>query len=128
MNPKKKTILLAIMLFTAILHILPIGEQLDERWFVLYASYFSDLVLPFAFYFLLFFVEKDLPALKSGWLKALLVFSAATGAEILQYFHIYALGISFDPLDIVMYAIGAGLAVLVDRIVFPRFFEFWQEV
>ena len=127
MNSKKKTVVLVIALFVAALHLLPIEKLLDARWLVLYHSYFSDLVLPFVFYFLLFLVEQNVPALKGWRMKALAVFLAPTGAEILQYFHIYALGITFDPLDMVMYAVGAGLAVLVDRLVFLRVFGFWQE-
>ncbi len=127
MNTKKRAIVLTIQLFVAALHIFPTGELFGLGWYVWYYSYFSDIALPFAFYFLLFFVEKEISALKNWWLKALIVFLAATCAEILQYFHIYALGISFDPLDIVMYAIGVGLAALTDQLLFPRIFRFWRE-
>jgi len=46
-------------------------------------------------------------------------------AEIFQYFGIYALGITFDLIDIIMYGAGLMAAVIVDKQVFARIFKFW---
>ena len=45
--------------------------------------------------------------------------------EILQYFGVYALGVTFDPLDLAMYGMGVLLAALVDTQVFAKVFPFW---
>ena len=49
-----------------------------------------------------------------------------TTSEVLQYFDIYAFGVTFDPMDIVAFAVGIIAAVLVDRFLFPRIFSFWE--
>jgi len=49
----------------------------------------------------------------------------ASAAETLQYFGVAVLGSTFDPLDYVMYGIGAISAAVVDTQVFARAFGFW---
>ncbi len=44
---------------------------------------------------------------------------------MMQFFGVYALGVTFDPMDIAMYASGALLAVLVERGFFARWLPFW---
>jgi len=39
--------------------------------------------------------------------------------------HVFRLGTTYDPLDILMFAIGVLLAAFVDRVVFWRFLPFW---
>jgi hypothetical protein len=121
----KKLTIFAIILLIAALHIASPARHAQGTWRDLYYSYFSDLILPFGFYFLLCASEMQIPILRPWWLKAGLVFGAATGAEILQFFGVYALGVTFDPMDIAMYASGALLAVLVERGVFARWLPFW---
>jgi len=123
----KKLVVFSIILLIAGLHILGPLRQVQGRWHDLYYSYFSDVELPFGFYFLLCAAEGNLPWLKPWWLKAGLVYGAATTAEILQYFGIYALGATFDPLDIVMYAVGTLLAVSLERWIFRRWLPFWSD-
>jgi len=76
-------------------------------------------------YFLLCMNEITIPRLADWRVRALLVFAASSATEILQAFGVYALGTTYDPLDILMFAIGVLLAVFVDRIVFWRFLPFW---
>ena len=123
---RKKLVVFAIMLLIAGLHILGPMRQSPDPWHNWYYSYFSDLALPFGFYFLLCMTEANFPPLRPWWLKAGLVFGAATAAEVLQYFGIYALGITFDPLDIVAYAVGVLLAVVLERGIFARWLPFWS--
>ncbi len=59
-------------------------------------------------------------------MKSLIVFAAATTSEILQFFGIYALGVTFDPIDVLMYAAGATSAAVIDIHVFARIFKFWK--
>ncbi len=126
-NPAKTFLIIAIMLLIAAVHIFSPFRSATGEWRSLYASYFSDLVVPFGFYFLLCASETNLPVLRPWWIKAGLVFGIATSAEILQAFSIYALGITFDPLDIVAYAAGVAVAVLVERGLFSRWLPFWQK-
>jgi len=64
--------------------------------------------------------------LRPRWTKLVLVFGAATTAEILQFFGVYALGKTFDPLDVVAYATGALIAVAVERAVFAKYLRSWR--
>ncbi|MBC8181969.1 hypothetical protein H8E88_12690 [candidate division KSB1 bacterium] len=66
-----------------------------------------------------------MPFLRDWRVKSIIVFSVATTAEICQYFGIYALGVTFDLIDIIMYGVGVLMAVIVDRLVFTRIFKFW---
>lgn len=98
------------------------GETIDR----FFKSYFADIIIPFAFYFLLVLNENEVGGLKEWRNKALVIFVMCAASETLQYFGIYALATIFDPVDFLMYAIGTTLAVVVDRIVFKRVFVFWD--
>ncbi len=124
----KTTLIVSIQLILAAMHGFRIGTYLHGNWYRLYYSFFGDIALPFGFYFLLCLSEPDFPILKSWKVKALLIFSGATAAEIGQYFGYYVFGVTFDPLDILMYAIGAIAAAFVDTRIFPRLFNFWKPV
>jgi hypothetical protein len=87
----KPIVIGGIMLIIALLHIVRPGSYLEGQMVILYYSYFSDIALPFGFYFLLCLNESSLPRLKKWFVKSLLVFGAAALAEILQRLGIYAL-------------------------------------
>ena len=86
-------------------------------------GYLLDILVPFAFYFLLCLVDWKL--LKSWINKALLVFGAACAVEAAQYFGLPIFGRTFDILDFGMYALGILIAVLCDTIIFVIIFSFW---
>ena len=121
----KVAIIIIIQLAIAAIHAFRLGQIFEGNLYNLYYSYFSDLILPFGTYFLLSANEYSIPFLRHWSVKALAVFSVATLAEILQYFGVYALGVTFDPVDILMYGCGVTLAVIVDTQVFSRMFKFW---
>ena len=98
----------------AILHLIDIGQHLEEDRRVLYSSYFSDLVMPFAAYFLLCASEARMPWYKPWQVKLALAIFVPAIAETAQYFGIPVLGSTFDPLDYCMYLVGATAAALVD--------------
>ena len=123
---RKRLLVIGIALAIGLVHVLGIGHRTSgvvSRW---YSSYFSDIALPFAAYFLLCASEKSFPALRPWWTKLVLVFGAATTAEILQFFGVYALGKTFDPLDVAAYATGALLAVAVERALFAKYLRSWR--
>ncbi len=124
---KRQSVIIAIVLFIAILHIFNPFRQLSGIWHDLYFSYFSDLFLPFTFYFLLCIVEGKIQFLHPWWIKAGSLFALVLTAEILQYFGFYALGTVYDPMDILMVAVGIGLAIICDLLIFPKLFLFWED-
>lgn len=118
---------MGIVLLIAAAHVVGIGRHLQPEWAALYSSYFSDLVLPFGFYFLLFLPDTRWPLLARWEVKAAAVFLMAAAAETLQYLGVDALGTVFDPLDYVMYAAGVTLAACVDTQLLRRTVAFWRE-
>lgn len=122
---KKKLIIIGIEFVLGVLHIVGIGRYASKSVFILSASYFSDLALPFGFYFLLILNEENAPILRKWWVKACTVFLLATLCEIGQFFGLYLLGRTFDPIDIAVYAAGVLLAVFVNYI-FSIKLNFWK--
>ncbi len=124
---KRLGIIFGIWVMTVAVHIFRVGSYLQGEWFNLFYSYFSDIILPFTFYFLICVSEIQLPFLRHWAVKATIVFLLPAIAETTQYFGIYALGVTFDPLDYLAYAIGALAAAAVDVLVFSKLFNFWNE-
>jgi hypothetical protein len=98
------------------------GQDID----ILFHSYFSDVFLPFGFYFLLTMSGDETKYLNSWWKKALVILALTFTSETLQYFGVYALARVFDPLDYLMYGVGVLFAVAVDRKIFTKIFLFWE--
>ncbi len=121
----KRAIVILIQVAIGSLHALRCGRLLSGQLSRYYSSYFSDLVLPFGAYFLLALSEDQIPLFRSWFGKAGAVLILTTAAETAQYFGFYALGVTFDPLDIVMYAVGVLLAALLDVRVFARHVNGW---
>lgn len=124
-TPTRLAIGVAINLIVAAGHIVDWRALLAPELRTLVSGYFSDLSLPFAFYFLLCFIDDRVVALRSAASKALVVIVASSGAELLQGAGIPVLGRTFDPLDFVMYAAGAGLAAVLDVLVLSRLVRAW---
>lgn len=100
-------------------------EPQSTGW-VLWISYANDLILPFAFYF---FIRLGERWLKPWQWRALLAFAIPTLLEFGQYLYYrissgYYVG-AFDPVDILMYAIGVGLAVVLEQQVFAKRLNVW---
>lgn len=124
-NFGRSALALGIVLLVALAHAFRLGSHLQDPLYTLYYSFFSDLAIPVAVYFLLCVNDAYIRPLQDWRLKAALVFGAAALAETLQAFGVPLLGQTFDPLDYVMYAAGALLAVLLDRVLFARLLPFW---
>jgi len=84
----------------------------------LYYGYFSDIVIPFGLYFLLSLNDTAIPVLRRWYVKAGIVFSLASFTEICQFFGFEALGVTFDPVDILAFGTGVLIAAFVDVKVF----------
>jgi len=118
----------SIITIIALMHIFRVGSYLHGDLYLLYYSYVSDLIIPFGFYFLLCINELTIKILQKWYVKASFIIGITALVEILQLLGIYALGITFDPIDILMYALGVGIAVIFDRYLFKRFIPFWDLV
>jgi hypothetical protein len=125
-NPGKIVLVVGIMLGIAFIHAFRLGSYLEGPLFLFYYSYFSDIIIPFGFYFMLCLNDVSIRWLEDWRVKALLIFVGASLTEVAQAFGIYLLGVTFDPLDIVMFGVGVLLAVFVDRVIFRRIFPFWS--
>ena len=93
---------------------------------VLWMSYAKDLIQPFALYFFICLGERWLKTWQS---RALLAFAIPTLLEIGQglYYQFSPsryVG-SFDPLDIVIYAVGVTVAVIMQQQVFEKMLKSW---
>jgi hypothetical protein len=126
-SSRRVAVVISIVALIAVVHIFRIGSYLQGELYKLYYSYFSDFILPFGFYFLLCMNEPHMPILRRWEAKLAIAFLMPSIAETCQYFGIPVLGSTFDPLDYLMYGIGAMLAAAVDTQVFSRTFDFWTE-
>lgn len=123
---KRITVIVSMMLLIALAHIVGVARHFQGVLFNVLQSYFSDIIMPFGFYFLLCADEQWIPALRRWEVKWAAMILLPSIAETCQYFGIPVLGSTFDPWDYLMYAIGGTLAAIVDTQVFPRIFGFWM--
>jgi glycopeptide antibiotics resistance protein len=104
-------------------------EPQSAGW-VLWVSYANDLIQPFAFYFFLCLGERWLKTWQARALIALAIpVLLELGQLLYQLFYtrlqaVHYFG-AFDPMDIVMYIIGVGLAVLIERKVLAKLIKNW---
>jgi hypothetical protein len=132
MKPFKIIILLVISLgllwFSENFPVYRYFKPQSPGW-IFWMSYAKDLIQPFAFYFFICLGEKWL---KTWQTRALVAFAVPTLLEFGQIFYrilvyrdqLIYMG-SFDLLDILMYAIGVALAVLLERKVLAKYPGFW---
>ena len=74
-----------------------------------------DLLLPVNLYLLLqLALRKRLAVRTSRWIGGTFTFLFGTFVEMLQYQEIHIFGNTYDPMDILMYAIGTIIGVILD--------------
>ena len=118
---------LGLYLFTANFPFYILFEPQSTGW-LLWISYANDLILPFALYFFLCLGERWL---KTWQMRALIALAIPIFLEFGQLFYYqfstaHYVG-SFDLLDIIMYTISVGLAVVVEQKVFAKSLRFWKQ-
>jgi hypothetical protein len=124
---QNKKVRLVVFMQLIIASIFIVGAAWASRpVYLFFQSYFADIVIPFAFYFLLTMKEDETKYLNAWWKKALAILALTFVSETLQYFGVYALASVFDPKDYLMYTVGVLLAAFVDRKMFTRAFTFWD--
>ncbi len=119
---RKKVVVVCLVVPIALLHFFT-GSAYRGPCPEFVNGYLLDILVPFAFYFLLVLPEH--PLLERWPVKALLVFGAGASVEIAQFFGAPILGQTYDPLDFLMYAVGVLLAALLDTVVLARLVGFW---
>lgn len=117
---------ISISILIALIHVFRVGSYLSGDLYIYYYSYVSDLIIPFGCYFLLCINEVHLRFLQKWYVKAFLIFGITSFTEIMQAFGIYFLGVTFDPIDILMFGTGVMIAVLVDQQIFDRIIPHWK--
>jgi hypothetical protein len=124
----KNRIIVIIIIITiiALIHIFRAGQYLNGDLYKYYYSYASDIMIPFAFYFLLCLEEPYIKFFQKWYNKAILVFLGASIIEVLQCYGIYIVGETYDILDILMFAIGVSISVFLDKLLFKYFIPFWD--
>lgn len=115
-SARRRAVAVAVVAGVAAIHALRAGSHLRGVAHRLYTGYASDVLVPFAMYFVLCLGERHLAVLRDRRVKALTILAAASGAEVLQGLGVPLLGRTFDPLDFVTYGIGVLLALLVDLV------------
>jgi hypothetical protein len=118
----RKMVVVSMVIPIALLHFFT-GSNYRGPYPGFVNGYLLDILVPFAFYFLL--CLKEFSLLKSWIVKSVLVFGAASLVEIAQLFGVPIFGQTFDPVDFTMYGIGVILAAILDTTVLPRIVGFW---
>jgi hypothetical protein len=122
----RKIVGLGITAIIVLIHAFRVGIYLSGDLYLFYYSYVSDLIIPFGVYFLLCITELKIKIFQKWYAKAAFIILITTIEEILQLLGINALGITFDPIDILMYVSGVGIAVIIDRFLLKQFIPFWD--
>lgn len=122
MKSKKSTYLIIVLsLFVGLLHFVTgPGYQGIFKHFV--QGYLIDLLLPLNLYLLFqLSLRKKISVSYSRMIAAVAVFSFGVFVELMQLNNIHLFGSTYDPLDILMYATGVGLGILLDLTIITRF-------
>ena len=101
------------------------GEDYQEPFSIFVNGYLIDILLPMILYLLMGLFQNKL--IRSPLFRACTVFGFGCIVEVSQYFEHPIFGNTFDPLDIIAYAGGVLLGVLLDLVLFPRLIPSWSE-
>ena len=120
----KKWMITGIALGVGALHFVT-GENYQGPFPIFVNGYLIDILLPMTIYLLLGLVQNQW--IRAPLLRAGAVFGFGCVVEASQYFGYSLLGSTFDPLDLLAYAGGVLLGILLDLVLFPRFIPRWLE-
>jgi hypothetical protein len=120
----RKLLITLIALIVGALHFVT-GEQYQGPFPVFVNSYMIDVLLPLAVFLLMSLFQNRV--IHTALFRACVVFGFGCFVEISQYFGCPLFGSTFDLLDIVAYAGGVILGILLDLVVFPRLIPRWVE-
>jgi len=118
----KRSIIVLIALIIAALHFVT-GENYQGPFPFFVNGYLIDILLPMELILLMGLIENRI--VNSAWFRAVAVFGFGCFVEASQYFGRPFFGSTFDPLDVLAYAGGVALGLLLDLVVFPRLVRGW---
>jgi len=119
----KKLTVVGIALTVGALHFVT-GEQYQGPLPVFVNGYLIDILLPMTLFLLMGLIESRI--IGSALFRACAVFGFGCFVEASQYFGRPLFGSTFDLLDILAYAGGVTLGLLLDLFVFPRLIRDWR--
>jgi hypothetical protein len=117
LNLPRKPVTVAICASVAALHLVT-GPRYNGPLRLFVTGYLIDLLLPFSLVLLFGVGLARVPVLRSSVSRACLVFFIGAVVELSQYFDVPLFGRTFDPLDLLMYATGATVAVGFEKVAF----------
>ena len=120
----KKIIIISLALTIGAFHFIT-GENYQGPFPVLVNGYLIDVLLPMTLFLLMGLFQNKI--ISSPLFRACAVFGFGCFVEVSQYFGRPIFGSTFDPLDILAYAVGVLLGVLLDSFIFPRVIPRWSE-
>jgi hypothetical protein len=113
----KRLVITGIALTVGALHFIK-GEKYQGPFPSFVNGYLIDILLPMALYLLMSLFQNRL--IRSPLFRACTVFGFGCIVEASQYFGRPIFGSTFDPIDIVAYAGGVLLGVLLDLTLLSR--------
>ena len=121
---RKKLVVTGIALTVGTLHFVT-GENYQGPFPIFVNGYLIDVLLPMTLFLLMGLFKNKI--ICSPLFRACAVFGFGCFVETSQYFGRPIFGSTFDPLDILAYAVGVLFGVLLDLFVFPRVTPRWRE-
>ncbi|MFN0100120.1 MAG: hypothetical protein ACKVS7_15735 [Gemmatimonadaceae bacterium] len=120
LNLPRKPVVVAICLAVGALQLFT-GPRYHGPFRAFVTGYPMDLALPFSLVLLLGVGSDRWPALRHPIVRATAVFLIGAAVEFLQYLGVPLFGRTFDPIDLLMYATGAIVALVFERLTFPPY-------
>ncbi len=122
MKSKKNTyIIVSFSIFIGLLHFI-IGPDYQGMFKHFIRGYLIDILLPMNLYLLTqISLRKYISVNKARIIGSIITFAFGTIVEILQLYEIEFFGRTYDPWDIIMYAIGIGLGIVIDLTIIDKF-------
>jgi hypothetical protein len=119
-NKKSTYIIVSISVFIGLLHFI-IGPDYQGIFRNFIRGYLIDILLPMNLYLLFqIALRKNISVSKARITGSIITFAFGTMVEIFQLFEIEFLGKTYDPWDILMYAIGIGLGIAIDAAIIDK--------
>ena len=120
-NNKSTYIIVSISLFVGLLHFV-IGPDYQGMFKHFIRGYLIDILLPTNLYLLIqLSLRRNISVNKARIIGAIITVAFGTIVEILQLYKIKFFGSTFDPWDLLMYAIGVGLGIVIDLTIIDVF-------
>jgi len=120
----KKLIITGIAMTVGALHFIT-GEDYRGPFPVFVNGYLIDILLPMTLFLLMCLFQNKV--IRSTAFRACAIFGFGCLVEASQYFGYPIFGNTFDPFDILAYAGGILLGILLDLVIFPRLIPHWVE-